>query len=226
MADRAQAAASFAGQFSLRPLRRDDFGAVSAWLAAPHVARWWRDPADAESVEREFGPVVDGRDPTEVFVLHAGEIAVGLLLRYRQLDYPEWARAVGVEDAIGIDYLIGLHEFTGRGLGSAAIRSFAIATLRLYPDIRHICAVPQQGNVASWRALEKAGFDRVQALEHIDSDHPADEGPAFIYVFARQTSDAARETSDAARGTSDALRQTSDAARETPGVFARETFGA
>lgn len=158
---------------------------MSGWLAAPHVARWWRDPADAESIEREFGPIVDGLDPTEAFVLQVGPLAVGLFQRYRHLDHPDWASAVGVEDAIGIDYLIGLPEHIGRGLGAVAIASFAAATLAAHPEVGCVCAVPQQGNIASWRALEKAGFQRLLALDRIESDHPADDGPAFVYIIAR-----------------------------------------
>lgn len=35
---------------TLRPLTEADLGQLSRWLAEPHVAQWWRDPADLESI--------------------------------------------------------------------------------------------------------------------------------------------------------------------------------
>jgi hypothetical protein len=46
--------------------------------------------------------------------------------------------------------------------------------------------VPQQANIASWRALERAGYVRVRA-GMIDSDDPSDAGPAFVYACYRDT---------------------------------------
>jgi aminoglycoside 6'-N-acetyltransferase len=43
---------------------------------------------------------------------------------------------------------------------------------------------PQQENVASWRALEKAGFERIFAGP-LESDDPSDSGPAFVYALRR-----------------------------------------
>jgi aminoglycoside 6'-N-acetyltransferase len=108
-----------------------------------------------------------------------------LIQRYRHRDHPDWERAVGVDAAAGIDYLIGVEGLTGRGLGSAAIRRFTADTFEVFSDVEAICAVPQQANVASWRALEKAGFRREQTVAKIESDDPADDGPAFIYVKRR-----------------------------------------
>lgn len=169
----------------LRPLRREDLAAVGEWLAAPHVARWWRDPADAASVRAQFGPVVDGLDPTEVFVIETGGAPVGLVQRYRMSDCPDWARQVGFGEGVGIDYLIGRQELCGRGLGSAAIGRLAQAIFAADPAVTCICAVPQQANVASCRALEKAGFRLRRRLWRLDSGHPGDAGPAFLYVLAR-----------------------------------------
>ena len=56
-----------------RPLARLDFPAIVAWLREPHVAEWWTDPSDMAGVERQYGPCVDGTDPTRVFVILAGD---------------------------------------------------------------------------------------------------------------------------------------------------------
>ena len=157
---------------------------VTRWLAVPHVARWWKERSSPASVEATYGPRVDDPSSTAVFVLSVDETDVGLIQRYRLASHPEWERAVGVADAAGIDYLIGDESFVGRGVGSAAIAAFTGEVLAAYPDVTSVVAVPQQANVASWRALEKAGYERVFAGE-IESDDPSDAGPAYVYRFRR-----------------------------------------
>jgi aminoglycoside 6'-N-acetyltransferase len=128
-------------------------------------------------------PRVRGEDATEVFVVVLGDRPVGLIQRYRLVDYPEWDAAIGLTDAAaGIDYYLGEPATVGQGIGTKAISSFARDTLTHYPDVRCVVAAPQQANAASWRALEKAGFVRVWA-GILNSDDPSDEGPAYVYVF-------------------------------------------
>ena len=142
-------------------MQREDFATLAAWLAAPHVAKWWQSPATIEYVEEHYGPSVDGLDPTEHFIIEADGQPIGMVQRYLLDDYPAWANAVGIGAAAGIDYLIGEVEFTGKGLGSRVIEQFAEGVLGRYPGVTAIVAAPQQANDASWRALERAGFDRV-----------------------------------------------------------------
>ncbi|HVM63239.1 MAG TPA: GNAT family N-acetyltransferase [Acidimicrobiales bacterium] len=169
---------------SFRPLRRDDFPLLGAWLADPAVHRWWMERSDPEGVEATYGPAVDGNAPTDVFMIVLGGRDIGMIQRYRLRDHPEWERAIGIEDAAGIDYLLGAAVDRGRGTGSAAIAAFAGDTFAAYPEVAVVVAAPQQANVASWRALEKAGFTRVWE-GMLDSDAPADAGPAYVYARRR-----------------------------------------
>jgi aminoglycoside 6'-N-acetyltransferase len=186
-----------------RPLERADVALLSRWLAAPHVAAWWREDPAPEAVEARYAPCLDGADPTELFVVHVDGRPVGMAQRYLFTDEPAWAAAVeaavrshdtgaaaqhldgaSLEKAAGIDYLIGVEEMTGRGLGSRMIDVFTVLTLERYPGVDRVIAAVQPANVASWRALEKAGFERV-LVGAIDSGDPSDEGPAFVYVRRR-----------------------------------------
>jgi aminoglycoside 6'-N-acetyltransferase len=169
---------------SFRALRREDFPLLCAWLADPAVQRWWVEDPAPEAVAARYGPAVDGDDPTELFVIVAGGRDVGMVQRYRLRDNPEWERAIGITGAAGIDYLIGREPDRGRGLGSAAIAAFTEDTFGAYPDVTSVVAAPQQANVASWRALEQAGFARVWEGV-LDSDDPADAGPAYVYERRR-----------------------------------------
>jgi len=169
---------------SFRPLLPADLPTLAEWQSRPHVARWWRDPSDLASITAAYEPCLDGREPTEVFILEVDGESAGLMQRYLVDDYPAWAAALGIEDAAGMDYYIGEERMTGRGIGSQALRRFAEATLDRYPGVALVVADPQQDNEASWRALENAGFERLWAGD-LETDDPSDEGPAFIYGLTR-----------------------------------------
>ncbi|MHB1446310.1 MAG: GNAT family N-acetyltransferase [Acidimicrobiales bacterium] len=174
-------------EISFRPLTVPDLALLVRWQSSPHVARWWLDPSDIESISAKYSPHIRGEERTQVFIVELDRRPIGLIQRYRHADYQDWDRAVGVPDAAGIDYYIGEPDLIGRGLGSTAIAIFALDTLRRYPEVDCVVAAPQQENIASWRALEKAGFTRIWEGQ-LDSDDPADEGPAFVYRLSRSTS--------------------------------------
>jgi aminoglycoside 6'-N-acetyltransferase len=145
------------------------------------VARWWNHETSPEALERDFGPSVDGRDPTRIFVVSADK-AFGLIQRYALADEPRYAAELSrlcevPPGAISVDYLIGEPDMRGRGLGSAMI-----AQLTRGEDV----VVPvAAGNVASWRALERAGFSRV-AEGDLEPDNPID--PPLHYVYRQRGS--------------------------------------
>jgi aminoglycoside 6'-N-acetyltransferase len=171
-----------------RPLRRTDFGMLAQWLAAPHVQAWWREPSTLEAVAANYGPSVDGADPTEHFVIESDGVAIGLIQRCRLGDAPEYLQAMqpagAAADAATLDYLIGDPDRIGQGLGPALIADFARLTWRRYPDAPAIVIAVQQDNRRSWRALEKAGFERVWSGV-VESGDPSDEGPSYVYVLHR-----------------------------------------
>jgi aminoglycoside 6'-N-acetyltransferase len=172
-----------------RPIAVADLPLVSRWLAEPHVAHWWRDPSDLPSVRQAYLPSINGDDPTEVFIIEVAGRAGGLIQRYLIDDDPGWAHAIQLTGAVsgcaaGIDYLIGDLALTGRGYGTAAIAAFTSLTFGRYPRAGSVVAVPQQANVASWRALERAGYSRWWSGQ-VDSDDPGDAGPAHLYGIRR-----------------------------------------
>ncbi|MGD0703493.1 MAG: GNAT family N-acetyltransferase [Trebonia sp.] len=173
---------------TFRPCTPDDLPLLARWMAQPHVARYWREDAELAAVEERYLPCLDGRDPTELFALEADGAPVGLFQRYLVADNEEWAttlRGTGQPDtdtAIGIDYLIGEQPLTGRGLGTFAITAFTQLALERYPAANLLLVDVAQGNIASWRALEKTGYVRCWAGELV-SDDPSDEGPMYLYRF-------------------------------------------
>jgi aminoglycoside 6'-N-acetyltransferase len=171
---------------AFRPCTPDDLPLVAGWQARPHVARWWRQDPALAAVEARYLPCLDGRDATELFVLEVGGAPAGFFQRYLVADHPPWAAALrgtgqpGVEAAVGIDYLVGEEALTGRGLGTSAIAGFTRLALARYPAAGLVAVAVLQDNIASWRALENAGYRRCWAGE-LASDHPSDEGPMYLY---------------------------------------------
>jgi aminoglycoside 6'-N-acetyltransferase len=171
---------------AFRACTRDDLATLAGWLAQPHVAQWWREDPDLAAVRDRYLPCLDGRDPAELFILQADGEPAGFFQRYLIADDPDWAAALrgtgqpGVDTGVGIDYLIGEVKLTGRGLGTAAIAAFTRLAFERYRGVEVVAAAISQGNTASWRAAEKAGYRRCWAGE-LASDDPSDEGPMYIY---------------------------------------------
>jgi aminoglycoside 6'-N-acetyltransferase len=175
---------------SFRPCTLDDLLLVAGWLAQPHVARWWAEDPDLTAVEERYLPCLDGRDRTELLIMEADGASAGFFQRYLVADNPEWAatlRGTGqpdMDNAIGIDYLIGEATLTGRGLGTIAITAFTRLALARYPAAALMAVAVSQDNPASWRVLEKAGYSRCWTGELV-SDDPSDEGLQYLYRLDR-----------------------------------------
>ncbi|KQS57904.1 hypothetical protein ASG36_15105 [Geodermatophilus sp. Leaf369] len=170
---------------TLRPLQREDLALPRSWLDEPLVRRWWADDSSAEAVEAQYGPSVDGTDPTRVWVVLDDGAPVGLVQGYRWADEPAELAAMATvwpvpDGAVSVDYLLGVPSARGRGVGPALV-SAAVAELQaLYPDARDVVVPVHAENRRSWRALEKAGFTRVAEGE-LEPDDPADSRDHVVY---------------------------------------------
>jgi aminoglycoside 6'-N-acetyltransferase len=150
----------------LRPMGRHDFPEFVDWLARPHVAEWWDPPFDLAGVEREYGPCIDGTDPTLLFIATEGSHDVGFAQIYRMADNPGYALAVGVEEAAGgLDLFVGDPARLGRGLGPQIIRAATSLIWRHYPEVHGALAGPSVRNTRSQRAFAKAGYAPLRQVE-------------------------------------------------------------
>lgn len=154
-ADRAVAPGeTFVGPLvSLRPVRAEDCcDRYVAWLEDPQVNRYLETRWTPQSLEtvRDFVAAMIASPDSYLFAIvengtgvHVGNIKVGPINRHH-----------GFAD---VSYFIGEREKWGRGYAAEAIRLAArIAFGRL--GVRRLQAGVPAGNVASARALEKAGF--------------------------------------------------------------------
>jgi aminoglycoside 6'-N-acetyltransferase len=171
-----------------RPIERSDFPLLAHWLRQPHVARWWADDASPAGLESDYGPVIDGTEPAEVFIVLRDREPVGLAQRLRLAAYPEYETAIGALMPVppatwSIDYLLGEERFTGHGCGTEMLMAFVD---RLWAETDACCLlVPVHvENRASWRALERAGFV-IAVRGELDPDNPADSRDHFVLRIDR-----------------------------------------
>lgn len=174
---------------TFRELTEDDFELLAHWLGREHVQAWWRDPSAPSTVAQNYGPRIRGETRTEVFVVRLEHTDVGMIQRYRIADHADWLQCLAqtgfdASQAAGIDYLLGDLAAIGRGVGTEMIRSFTNKLFAEIGDITTIAVTPQAANTASCRVLEKAGY-RQHWVGMLDSDDPADEGEAALYVRSR-----------------------------------------
>jgi 8-oxo-dGTP pyrophosphatase MutT (NUDIX family)/RimJ/RimL family protein N-acetyltransferase len=136
---------------SFRPLAYADLPTLTGWFAESHVSPWYAGPHSLDETHAEYGPRIESDHPVAVHVLSVDGEPAGLFQHY-PMETP---------DEIGIDYLIGVPDLIGQGLGTQAIWAYVRdVVLAASPTAAHVIADPTADNVASIRALEKAGFAR------------------------------------------------------------------
>ena len=147
--------------YQFRPMSAEDLPLLRAWLARPHVRKWWGDP------DEQFGLVSgDMNEPAmDQYIVSAEKKPFGYLQCYRLTD---WNICFGAqpEETRGIDQMIGVPDMIGRGHGSGFIRVFiedllANGTPRVVTD-------PDPENTRAIRAYEKAGFVRDRKVDTPD----------------------------------------------------------
>lgn len=167
-----------AAPIAWQPVVETDFPLLSDWLARPHVRRYWHHDFTPDGVARDFGPGTRGEEAGEDLLVSVAGQPVALVQRSRIADYADdFTELSAIVDvpagAVTIDYLVADPTQTGRGLGTAIIRAVVADTWSSYPECPAIIVPVVAGNIASWRALEKAGFRRVGEGD-MEPDNPID----------------------------------------------------
>ena len=163
-------------------VQADDLPLLHEWLQREHVRRWWGDDyATLEAVVEHYLPAIEGRDPSDLFlILFDGEPA-GYIETYLVADHPEYEAHVQVGAGVaGIDLFIADEHNIGRGLGPRILQAFVREIVFAREGVHAVVAAPRLDNEASIRAFEKAGFERVR----ITTD-PEEPGPHQLMRLER-----------------------------------------
>jgi aminoglycoside 6'-N-acetyltransferase len=153
-----------------RPLSADDLPLVGEWLEREHVRPWW--PPPPEGLAAHYGPALEGREPTDLYLILLGGRPVGLIETYLVADYPEYDAVLHVGPGVaGIDLLLGEPDTIGRGIGPRVIGAFTRERVFASPDVRACVAGVDADNRRSLRAFAKAGFRAVSHYEEEGRPH-------------------------------------------------------
>lgn len=158
-----------------RQMTPDDLRQIHRWLQEPEVLKWWWGgiaPTYA-AVEEKYAPRARGEEPTDqYFILHAGR-PIGYIQTYMIRDYPEYAAAVGVDEAAaGVDLFIGEAAYLHKGLGSHILRAFLRDIVFGASDVASCIIGPSETNAIAIRAYEKAGFRYLKTIPSADEPVP------------------------------------------------------
>ena len=168
---------------TFRPLDDGDLRRMHRWLNDPEVIEWWEgEDVSWSAVVSDYGS--DHGDPVEHWLALLNGEPLGWIQCYGAADMVEeetiyWADHLELSTTAGIDYLVGEATTRGKGVGSAMIRAFVRdVVFPSHPEWTLAAAGPFEANVASWKALEKAGFRRRAVLDD-------EEGPCVLMVASR-----------------------------------------
>ncbi|MFZ5815288.1 MAG: GNAT family N-acetyltransferase [Bacillota bacterium] len=159
-----------------------DLPLMHRWLNTEHVMRWYSPGGRSfEQVQAKYTPYIEGKQPTEPYLILHGGTPIGYIQTYRISHWPDYARQIGVaDDAAGLDLFIGEPAYLGRGLGPVIIRSFLEEVV--FPGGAPRCVIgPEVKNQAAIRAYEKAGFRYWKTVEI-----PGEPAPEYLMVCERQ----------------------------------------
>jgi aminoglycoside 6'-N-acetyltransferase len=157
--------------YAFRPVTAADLPMLERWLNAPHVRRWWGEPADEVA-----GIAADFDEPgMESFVVLHDGVPFAYLQAYR-IASDDLTFGDRPERTVGIDQFIGPADMVGIGHGPAMIEAFVQKVFA--KDIERVVLDPHPDNAHAIRAYEKAGF-------HAFDQRMTEDGPALMMARDR-----------------------------------------
>lgn len=166
---------SRAPAYDFREATPADLPMLAAWLAEPHVAKWWNDGPEASLAEiRQAMESID----TEPLVVELDGRPIAYLQSYDphlEEDHPYQDQPFGT---LGMDISIGPSDLVGKGHGSAIVQQYA--EMLFEEGCVRIVIDPHPDNLRAIRAYEKAGF---RAFDRRDTVY----GPAVMMALDADT---------------------------------------
>lgn len=145
-----------------RRLGVEDLQQVFLWLARPHVSKGYAPaPSSFMEVVAKYGPRAEEDNAVQAFIVAVDATDVGYIQTYAIDAFPDYARSVDCGKGVAcMDLFIGEESFMHRGIGAEVVRRFVDDVVFAREGVHACLAGPTEGNHASIRAFEKAGFRR------------------------------------------------------------------
>jgi RimJ/RimL family protein N-acetyltransferase len=161
---------SAARVIAFRRLGVDDLQQIFLWLIRPHVAKWYApEPSSFAEVVAKYGPRTQDGNTVQAFIVTLDGAEVGYIQAYAIETFPDYRKQLGCEaGVVGIDLFIGEEPLLHRGIGPQVLRRFVDEVVFASMGAHACLAGPDDGNSASIRAFEKAGFRRWKTVRTDD----------------------------------------------------------
>jgi aminoglycoside 6'-N-acetyltransferase len=151
-----------ADTYQFRPMTAADLPLVLHWLKQPHVVQWWGDTH--EQFELVSGDLeIEAMD--QYIVATCGR-PFGYIQCYDLQAWPDHGFGEHPRGTRAIDQFIGEPDMVDRSHGSAFIRAFIERVLA--GGAPRVVTDPDPANARAIRAYEKAGFEKVHAVDTPD----------------------------------------------------------
>lgn len=174
------------GRVTFEPLRTSDLRLMHRWLSDPYLVQIWLNgkPASYSDIEKKYLPRIQGREPTDPYLIACNDMPVGYVQSYLWKDYPETSKYFEPEErnASSLDIFIGEPEYRGKGLGPMILRSFLESVVFRKYNADTCMITPLAENTRAIRAYEKAGFRKARLL-----DHPDEPSTICLMIINRET---------------------------------------
>ena len=150
----------------------DDLQQVFLWLLRPHVVRGYaRAPGSFTEFVAKYGSRAHEDNPVAAYIVVIDGRDAGYVQTYEVASFPDYASELGCEAGTAcIDLFIGEVAFLHRGLGSQVARRFVDEVVFGRNGASCCVAAPTEGNLASIRAFENAGFRRWKTVKMPDAE--------------------------------------------------------
>ncbi|MGH6849092.1 MAG: GNAT family N-acetyltransferase [Methylocella sp.] len=159
-------------EIAFRPVDERDFSILAAWLAEPHVRRFYQKTSvTLEEVASEYGPSVRGEEPGICHLAIGAGKPFAYLQCYRNADYPEWADLIGVDGGIRVDLSIGDPTYLRKGFGRAALIDYLLrVAFPYYNRETRTYIAHEQLNTVALGCSQAAGFRPVRTFLEKDCE--------------------------------------------------------
>jgi RimJ/RimL family protein N-acetyltransferase len=160
-------------EIAFRRFAVEDMQQLYLWLARPHVAKWYSpSPSSFAEMVAKYAPRTEEGSVVESFIVRVDGADCGYIQTYPVAAFDDYARAVQCGDgAAAVDLFIADAWRMGRGLGTSLLRQFVDEIVFGTNHASECVASPVEGNLASIRAFEKAGFSRWKVI-HMEGTEP------------------------------------------------------
>lgn len=143
-----------------RLLRENDLPLLYEWLNQFHMKEFYqKEPITLDAVVAKYTPRILQNEPTFSHIALLKEKPLGYIQCYKNIDWPEYAKQVGLLNGISVDYFIGDPSMLGKGYGSEMVGAYLKEyAFTLFPEETDCYVCHDAKNLTATRSSEKSGF--------------------------------------------------------------------